>query len=306
MTATTLPVASPCIGVCRLDADARVCVGCGRTGEEIAGWRAADEATRRGVLASLAPRLSALDGTPARLPLAPADVPALVREALSGGGAVVAGCHGALAEFMAAPGETATIAETGGPSPALTARVAGGALRLRLPADLAVFATPEPADGGHAPLLLAAPSDGLALPVARGLARIGPDPAAIAAASAGRGAGILFDLGLGRPETRFMVRVGDSALAARLDDLAGAPPERVLAEAGPALVAASPVRVVETPLCRIEVDTPIPPPNGRPPVAPHTHLLPGPLALARLLPPGIARPAGFLPVALLYRPEAVR
>ena len=49
-------VASPCIGVCRLDERAGWCVGCLRTREEIARWRDADEAERRRILAAVARR----------------------------------------------------------------------------------------------------------------------------------------------------------------------------------------------------------------------------------------------------------
>jgi uncharacterized protein len=42
-------VPSPCISVCRMDADTGFCAGCLRTIEEIAGWRAMDDAQRRAV-----------------------------------------------------------------------------------------------------------------------------------------------------------------------------------------------------------------------------------------------------------------
>ncbi|WP_142804181.1 DUF1289 domain-containing protein [Tepidiphilus sp. J10] len=53
-------VASPCIGVCRLDEQAGWCVGCLRTREEIARWRDADETERRRILAAVARRRAAL------------------------------------------------------------------------------------------------------------------------------------------------------------------------------------------------------------------------------------------------------
>ncbi|MDE2148479.1 MAG: DUF1289 domain-containing protein [Gammaproteobacteria bacterium] len=46
---------SPCVGVCRLDADG-VCVGCGRLIEEIAAWPAADESQRRQIAEAAARR----------------------------------------------------------------------------------------------------------------------------------------------------------------------------------------------------------------------------------------------------------
>jgi predicted Fe-S protein YdhL (DUF1289 family) len=43
-------VASPCTGVCQLDASGRVCRGCGRTLEEIAAWPALATPGRLAVL----------------------------------------------------------------------------------------------------------------------------------------------------------------------------------------------------------------------------------------------------------------
>jgi predicted Fe-S protein YdhL (DUF1289 family) len=50
-----VPVASPCVDVCRLDAQG-LCVGCRRTLEEIAEWSRASEARRREILRNLAAR----------------------------------------------------------------------------------------------------------------------------------------------------------------------------------------------------------------------------------------------------------
>jgi predicted Fe-S protein YdhL (DUF1289 family) len=47
-------VPSPCIGVCRLDAAQRVCVGCRRELDEIARWWGMDDAERRAVCDRLA------------------------------------------------------------------------------------------------------------------------------------------------------------------------------------------------------------------------------------------------------------
>ena len=56
----TAPVASPCISVCRLDADTGFCVGCLRTIDEIAAWGALDDDARRDVLAAVARRRAQL------------------------------------------------------------------------------------------------------------------------------------------------------------------------------------------------------------------------------------------------------
>ena len=49
-------VASPCIGLCRLDDDDVLCLGCFRTLDEIARWSAAGEAEQRAIVAVAAER----------------------------------------------------------------------------------------------------------------------------------------------------------------------------------------------------------------------------------------------------------
>ena len=41
------PAPSPCISICRMDADTGLCEGCFRTLEEIAAWGMASDAERR-------------------------------------------------------------------------------------------------------------------------------------------------------------------------------------------------------------------------------------------------------------------
>ena len=49
-------VASPCVNICRMDADNALCLGCYRTIDEIAQWsRAADE-TKQAILAAVEKR----------------------------------------------------------------------------------------------------------------------------------------------------------------------------------------------------------------------------------------------------------
>lgn len=45
---------TPCIGLCRLDADG-YCVGCRRSGEEIGRWRAMNDAERLRVMREVLP-----------------------------------------------------------------------------------------------------------------------------------------------------------------------------------------------------------------------------------------------------------
>jgi predicted Fe-S protein YdhL (DUF1289 family) len=44
---------SPCVAVCRLDPATGICIGCGRTIEEIAAWPGLDDEQRRAILERL-------------------------------------------------------------------------------------------------------------------------------------------------------------------------------------------------------------------------------------------------------------
>lgn len=49
-------VDSPCVRLCAIHPEARICVGCYRTLDEIAAWSRLAPATRRGIMAGLAAR----------------------------------------------------------------------------------------------------------------------------------------------------------------------------------------------------------------------------------------------------------
>ena len=51
-------VSTPCINVCVLDPLSALCIGCGRTGEEIAAWTTMSETERLAVMADLPQRLT--------------------------------------------------------------------------------------------------------------------------------------------------------------------------------------------------------------------------------------------------------
>ena len=57
------PVSSPCIKVCAVSGRTGLCIGCGRTLKEIAGWAGMNEAERRAIMAELPARLAAADHT---------------------------------------------------------------------------------------------------------------------------------------------------------------------------------------------------------------------------------------------------
>lgn len=56
----TSPPLTPCIQLCVLDNETGLCLGCGRTGEEIGAWGSLDNADRRTIMAQLPDRLARL------------------------------------------------------------------------------------------------------------------------------------------------------------------------------------------------------------------------------------------------------
>jgi uncharacterized protein len=51
-------IETPCVNICTLDARAGLCLGCGRTVGEIAGWGTMSAETRRRIMAELPTRLA--------------------------------------------------------------------------------------------------------------------------------------------------------------------------------------------------------------------------------------------------------
>ena len=72
------------------------------------------------------------------------------------------------------------------------------------------------------------------------------------------------------------------------------------------ILAANPHRVFISRLGRIEVYQPIPPPSGRSPEGPHTHVLPRLLQSRRTHPATEPVPQGWIPCAHLYPPHPAR
>lgn len=200
------------------------------------------------------------------------------------------GTLGAIAEFVRDPGESCT----GTDGIRATDR---GAIALDPPAAVTALAYRTPAGPdlawNHA-VAFCVPV-GRAGPARTELTELGPDIDAVRPRDRG---GVLFDLGMGTPAVEACVRTSDPLLISTLRATAGRP---VFAGgAAGALVAASPHRVFRGPAGRVEVFTPIPPPDGRSPDGPHTHLLPHLLARGRTHASTVPIPDGLLPVAHLY------
>ncbi len=60
-------MASPCVNVCALHPVSKLCVGCGRTGDEIAAWARLGDEGRAAVMAELPARMAAIAPPPPKL-----------------------------------------------------------------------------------------------------------------------------------------------------------------------------------------------------------------------------------------------
>ncbi|MEJ2862750.1 DUF6925 family protein [Actinomycetospora flava] len=207
------------------------------------------------------------------------------------------GTFGALAEFLRDADEPADVTRAPGRAAVVTPR---GGLEVRLTGDVVPLAWERRAgDTWSQALALCVPADGGGRSV---ITELGPDDDALRAED--RDA-VLVDLGVGAPHLAACVRTSDAALLAALREVEGRP----LAEAGAvagALVEAGPHRVFRTAVARLEVFTPIPPPDGTSPDGPHTHLLPRLLAHGRTHAATDPIPAGRAPGATMHLPHPTR
>jgi hypothetical protein len=201
------------------------------------------------------------------------------------------GTFGAIAEFARDAGESAVLS----PLSAVTGR---GAIMIRPLAQMRLFAFETTTrDGWSQRVALCLPADCCAMNGRSVLTEIGPDTDALRGSD--RDA-ILFDLGLGALQVDCCVRVADPAVAAQLRAHCG---HSVFETGNPVMgviLAASPHRVFMSRLGRIEVFQPIPPPNGKSPEGPHTHVLPGLVRHRRTHASTEPIPAGFVPCAHVY------
>ncbi|WP_151180440.1 DUF1289 domain-containing protein [Hypericibacter terrae] len=291
-----ISIPSPCVGICRMDEGTGLCLGCARSGEEIAIWRDTGEAQRRRIWAALPARFERLGLTLARLPWTQGEILHFaVGKLRNREGSWAIGCYGAVAEFRAEAGEDCEIAVAGDK---VIARTDRGALRLWIGdavRALALYETPGRQDLRAIFLVISRLRAGL--PVANGLSALGPDRSAIRPEDRGLA---LYDLGLRRTITRFCIRTDKPALLQALTPSLGQSWPGYLPTLGAAILRENPVRVVESVLGRAEVRTPIPPPGAASIAGPHTHLLPDLLAMDRELGPGFELPEAYAPGAIFY------
>jgi hypothetical protein len=177
----------------------------------------------------------------------------------------------------------------------ITARSPLGALRLTIGEHVRALQLRVGNDYG--PIFLAVLQARANLPVATTLTPLGPDEGSIQPECRDQP---WFDLGLGRVDLRFCVRSSSEELQNALNLASGLPLSDVLQSAGATIVAHGPARIVESPLGRAEIYTPIPLPGGKSPDGPHAHLLPSHLATGRATPPSIDLPPVYALGATFY------
>ncbi|MEM7775593.1 MAG: DUF1289 domain-containing protein [Pseudomonadota bacterium] len=289
---------SPCTGVCRLDDATGWCLGCARTGEEIAEWRTHSDDWRAAVWEALPTRFPALGIACRRLPWSTNDIHDFIGNSLSDKkGTWVIGVVGAVGEFAATRDACVDLSTNGSE---IVANTAGGHLRFFVDDHVRALTFDPP----ETPLVrqrvvLAVKRQRGRVPVSDTIKDLGPDSAAVDVVDRGFH---LYDLGLGRKESRFCVRCGPGMANDALCSEAGSGQSfaDAIARLAPILIAESPARVVESTLGRIEVLSPIPLPGGMSPAGPHTHLLPNHIATGRSLPVGWDLPRAYLPGAIFY------
>lgn len=113
---------------------------------------------------------------------------------------------------------------------------------------------------------------------------------------------VTFDLGIGVPHIDMLVRLArdDQETRRALNTGLGRPLLTMDNPAGPAIGKASPTRIFRSAFAALEVHQPIPPPDGRSPVGPHSHLLPNHLKERRVHAPCSPLPAGLYCGLSLY------
>lgn len=216
----------------------------------------------------------------------------------------VCGGFGALAEFTYDPGEAVTFLE-GDSVGAVSAR---GAVRLDLTHDLRPVAyetLSKTSKGWGQGLALCLPDTVARMSERTVVTELGPDRDALRPQD--RDA-ILFDLGIGKPQSDICVRTADPATLEALRAACGRPffepppsdPHGPLPARMPAF---SPHRVFRSKVARIEVYQPIPPPDGKTPEGPHTHVREKLVAHRRSHAATVLVPRGFRPVLWLFPPH---
>jgi hypothetical protein len=211
------------------------------------------------------------------------------------------GTFGAIAEFTRDADETAALDRGNDLISVVTGR---GGLRIEAHDVLRPIASESlTAQSWSQRVALCVPEAACAMNQRSVLSEIGPDRNALREQDR---AATLFDLGLGALQIDACVRSGDETVVAALRRWVG---QSLFAPGNGAtgvILAANPHRVFLSRIGRIEVFQPIPPPDGKSPDGPHTHVLPKLLRHKRTHAATEAVPAGWIPCAHFYPPHPMR
>ncbi len=205
------------------------------------------------------------------------------------------GTFGAIAEFSREACEPVRLGQADHAVSAVTPR--GGILVKSHPGSRPFASENITKSGWNQRIALCLPESDCAMNGRATLTEIGPDREALRAED--RDA-VLFDLGFGALQADFCVRILDPDTTARLRQHAG---RDVFEPGNPAMaiiLAANPHRVFISRLGRVEVYQTIPPPSGKSPEGPHTHVLPRLLKSSRTHAATEPIPTGWIPCAHIY------
>ncbi len=203
------------------------------------------------------------------------------------------GSFGAIAEFTRDHDEPVTLDLA-----ALTSVTPRGGIQIKPRAGVRPFAFETAASTSwNQNVALCLPPDAAAMHRRAVLTEIGPDVDALRDEDK---QAVLFDLGLAIPHVDACIRVRDAAAIDQLHTQAG---KNVFAPDSSTMrivLAAQPHRVFMSSCGRIEVYQPIPPPDGRSPEGPHTHVLPKLLNAGRSHAATEPIPEGLVPCLSVY------
>jgi len=205
------------------------------------------------------------------------------------------GTFGGIAEFSRDRDEKVSLTQSATGAAAVTAR---GGIAIELSDSCRPFAFECITKASWSQrVALCLPADNCAMNRRAVLTELDADHGALRPQDRGS---VLFDLGLGALQADLCVRIGDLDTVTALRRHAG---RSVFDPANPAmgvLLQANPHRVFISRIGRIEVYQPIPPPSGKSPDGPHTHVLPKLLKSGRTHAATEPIPEGWIPCAHFY------
>jgi len=205
------------------------------------------------------------------------------------------GTFGAIAEFVRGKDEPAELKTAGNSISVVTKR--GGIRITGQPAIRLVASESTTRESWNHRVAACLPTDQCAMNRNAFLRELGPDTDALREQDK---TSILFDLGLDALQADLCVRVADLDVVTKLRACVGRSVFEANNTAMAVILASSPHRVFISRLGRVEVFQMIPPPGGKSPEGPHTHVLPKLLTLKHTHAATEPIPDGMVPCVHVY------